>query len=144
MLTAEQIPQYWEVIKYAVVNVEIVEEQYREKYLNNLLYQLLAGKVQCFVRLGEGRQLEMVGLTSIQVDHIRDDRTLFCYALYSFKKVPGETWASDFVELVQWAKASKCKSITLWSNNEKAINLCKMLGIKKRLEMFILDIPGGA
>jgi len=143
MLVPDQIPIFWEAIKFSVVNAEMVEEQYRDKFLNRLLYLLLSSRAQCFVRLSEDRQLQMVGLTSIQVDEIRDEKTLFAYSLYSFEKVPGEVWVKDLDNLIAWAKASGCKTLTAWTNNAKATSLFNMLGWKKRFDMFILDVPGG-
>lgn len=143
MLTPDQIPLFWEAIKYSVVNAEMIEDKYMDKFLNRLLYLLLSSKAQCFVRLSEDRKLQMVGLTSIHEDEIRDEKTLFAYSLYSFEKVPGEVWVNDLEKLKDWAKASGCKSLTAWTNNEKAITLFNMLGWKKRFDTFILDIPGG-
>jgi hypothetical protein len=144
MLVPDQIPRFWEAIKFAVVNSEMIEEKYRGKFLNRLLYLLLSSKVQCFVRLNDARKLQMIGLTSVQVDELRDENTLFAYALYSFEKVSNEVWIEDLETLKDWAKVSKCKSLTAWTNNEKAITLFNMLGWKKRFDIFILDILGGA
>jgi hypothetical protein len=144
MLTPDQIPMFWEAIKFASVNAEIVEEKYRAKFLNRLLYLLLSSKAQCFIRLSPERKLQMLGLTSIQVDPIRDEKTLFAYSLYSFEKVGNEVWIEDLKNLKDWAIASGCNSLTAWTNNEKALTLFNMLGWKKRFDLFILDISGGA
>lgn len=143
MLVPDQIPRFWEAIKFAAINAEMVEEKYRDNFLNRLLYLLLSSRAQCFVRLSEDRKLQMIGLTSIQVDPIRDEKTLFAYSLYSFEKVPGEVWIKDLENLKDWAKASGCKTLTAWTNNDKSITLFNMLGWKKRFDLFILDIPGG-
>jgi hypothetical protein len=144
MLTPDQIPMFWEAIKFAAVNAEIVEEKYRAKFLNRLLYLLLSSKAQCFIRLSPERKLQMLGLTSIQVDPIRDEKTLFAYSLYSFEKVGNKVWIEDLKNLKDWAIASGCNSLTAWTNNEKALTLFNMLGWKKRFDLFILDISGGA
>lgn len=144
MLVPEQIPKFWEAIKFAAVKAECVEEGYREKYLNRLLYLLLAGKAQCFVRLSAERKLQMLGLTSIQVDQIRDEKTLFAYSLYSFEKVDKQTWIADLEDLKAWAKTSGCKSITTMTlaNNEKAIDLLNAVGWAKRFNHFIIELGG--
>ena len=143
MLVPDQIPMFWEAIKFAALGSEIVEEKYRDKFFNNLLYLLLSGKAQCFVRLSAERKLQMIGLTSIRSDEVRCEKTLFAFSLYSFEKVSGDVWISDLENLKDWAKASGCKSLTAWTNNEKAITLFNMLGWRKRFDTFVLDIPGG-
>jgi hypothetical protein len=144
MLTPDQVPKFWEAIKFAVVNVEMIDEAIRGSYLNRLLYLLLSSKAQCFVRLSNNRKLQMIGLTSIEVDPATDDKTLFAYALYSFERVSDDEWRKDFDALVQWAKANGCKSISTWSNNERAIYLLENVGMTERYRMFKFDITGGA
>jgi len=90
MLLADQVPTFWEAIKFAVVKVELIKDEVVDRYLNRLLYQLLAGKTQCFIRLSQERRLQMIGLTSISEDPVRDEKTLFCYALFSFETVEPE------------------------------------------------------
>jgi len=142
MLLPDQVPSFWEAIKFSVVKAEVIKPEHWDRYLNRLLYQLLSAKVQCFVRLDKERKLQMIGLTSINVDSISDEKTLFCYSLYSFTREPIETWINDYGDLVKWAKANECKSITTWSNNEKAISLFSSVGMKERLKVFYIELGG--
>ena len=144
MLVPDQIPMFWEAIKFAALGSEIVEEKYRDKFFNNLLYLLLSGKAQCFVRLSAERKLQMIGLTSIRSDEVRCEKTLFAFSLYSFEKVSGDVWISDLENLKDWAKASGCKSITAWTSNSKAVVMFNAMGWKKVFDIFMLDLPGGA
>jgi len=143
MLVPDEIPKYWEAIKFAAVNFDLVEEQYRAKYLNRLLYLLLAGKAQCFVRLSAERKLQMIGITKILTDEIRDERTLFAVGLYSFEKVPDEVWKEDVEALKGYAKMNDCKTVTTWSINKKAVYLLELVGFKRRFKAMVLDLSGG-
>lgn len=142
MLLPDQIPSFWDSIKFAVVRAELLKPEKWDRYLNRLLYSLLSAKAQCFVRLDNDRRLQMLGLTTINVDSVNDEKTLFCYSLYSFAKAPIEVWKSDYEDLVRWAKANDCRSITTWSNNEKAISLFKAMGMSERLRMYYISIGG--
>lgn len=142
MLTPDQVPGFWEAIKYGVVNAEMVEESKRETFFNKLLYELLAGKAQCFIRLSEDRKLQMLGITTVKSENLSDDKILFCYGLYSFAKVGFEVWVNDFKALVNWAKVNKCKSIVAWSNNEKAIGIFKEVGCEKKYEIYSYELGG--
>jgi len=143
MLIPDEIPKYWEAIKFAAVNFDLVEEQFRARYLNRLLYLLLAGKAQCFVRLSSERKLQMLGITKIVIDEIRDERTLFAIGLYSFEKVADGVWKDDVESLKSYARANKCNTVTTWSINEKAIYLLELVGFKYRSKSMVLDLNGG-
>ena len=142
MLTPDQIPTFWEAIKFAVVKAEQVKEPQIERYLNRLLYLLLSSKAQCFVRLSAERKLQMLGITSVETDRMRDENTLFAYSLYSFERVPHEVWIKDLEDLKAWAKSCKCTTVTAWTNNEKALKLFNALGWTKRFDTFVLELGG--
>ena len=144
LLTPDEIPKFWEAIKFAAVNFDFVEEEYRPRYLNRLLYLLLSGKAQCFVRLDAERRLQMICITKITVDEIRDERTLFGVGIYSFNKVDNSIWNGDLNTVIEFAKANKCKFISSWVVNEKASNLLKSIGFKHRFDVLMLDLNGGA
>ena len=143
LLTPDQIPRFWEVIKFAAIKSNYIEEEFKERYLNRLLYQLLSGKAQCFIRLDKDRKLQMIGLTKIIVDDVIDDKTLFAIGLYSFEKVSNEIWLDDVEELRRFALASKCKSVSAWTVNSKVVDLLKGLGFEDRFKVLTLNISGG-
>lgn len=140
ILTPDQIPQMWESIKYSAVSASYVEEEFRERFLNRLLYQLLSSKAQCFVRFDEDRKLQAIALTKVEIDEIRDERSLFVMSLYSFVKVDDNTWKSDIEVLKRYAKKLRCKFITAWATSEKASNLVTMIGMRKRFNSFVMEV----
>jgi len=140
VLTADQIPQFWEAIKFACVNADEVDEKFLPKYLNRLLYQLLSSKAQCFVRLSESRQLQALAVTKILTDDISDEKTLFVRCLYSFEKVEGSLWRHDMELLRKFASKNKCTTITCQAVSTKAILLVESIGMRFRSSNFILNI----
>ena len=137
MLTPDEIPRFWEAIKFSAINGDFVEKEFVQRYLNKLLYDLLSGKAQCFVRLSNKRRLQMIGITKLLVDEVRDEKTLFINSLYSFEKVDSSTWLVDFEFVKRFAKASNCKSITTWTSSEKASHLCELIGMQSRFKSYI-------
>ena len=142
MLTPDQVPAFWEAIKYSVVTSNNIEKEYMSNYLNRLLYTLLSGKSQCFVRLDEERKLEAIAITNLATDAISDEKVLFVSCLYSFKKSPLEAWLDGMELLKSFATEQNCKAITCRVVNEKAADLCKSLGMRHRSESLILNIGG--
>jgi len=140
MLTQDQIPAFWEAIKYASINADQVEEEFRGKYLSRLLYQLLSGKAQCFVELDKDRKLQALAVTKIIVDEIRDESSLLISCLYAFDKREEDTWKDDMETVYQFAKRSKCKIITCWATNERVTELCELVGMKRRFESYTMEV----
>lgn len=140
ILLPDQIPQMWEAIKYAAVSADQVEEGHRDRYLNLLLYQLLSSKAQCFVRLDSTRKLQALAVTSVVVDEMRDEKSLYVKFLYSFAKVDDEVWKQDMEVLKLYAIKNECKSIIAKTHNSKAFELVKMLGMKERHKSLIMEV----
>lgn len=142
MLTPDQVPSLWEAIKFSVVNSNNIEKEHVSNYLNRLLYNLLSGKSQCFVRLDKERKLEAIAITSISTDAISDEKVLFVSCLYSFRKSPIEEWLEGIEFMKTFAIEQDCRAITCRVVNEKAAELCKSLGMRHRSESLILNIGG--
>ena len=139
-LTSDQIPTFWGAIKFAVVNVDNVSEKYRKKYLNRLLYQLLSGKAQCFVRLDEQRQLQAIAITKILEDEITDEKSLFISCLYSFIKVDVRFWQDDIQLLKKYAEKKGCTTVTCWTVSDKVAQLCESVGMRYRMKSFSMNL----
>ena len=140
MLTADQIPMFWDAIKYVGVKAGYVEEEYIPRFLNRLLYLLLSGKSQCFVRLSDDRILQAVFITTLINDPLRDEKTLFISYLFSFEKVDKETWENDLGLLKKIAKGSGCKYVTTVAMNERAAGLCEKSGMELRSWNYHVEI----
>lgn len=140
MINPDQVPLLWNSIKYAAVNAQFVEEEFRERFLNNLLYQLLSSKAQCFVRIDEDRKVQAIALTKVQFDETRDERSLFVTCLYSFVKVDDDTWKNDIEILKKYAKKLGCKFITAWATSDKISDLISMMGMRERFKSFVMEV----
>lgn len=141
-LLAQQIPTYWEVIKYATTVVDNVQEKDRKLYLNRLLHSLLNDKSQCFIRFDEDRVLDKLMVTKIVGDKITEEKHLSIECLYAFKISTNKEWTEEFVFIRQFAEKEQCAYITFWSPNRKIWEIGKLVGFKEKHRTFILEIGG--
>ena len=81
-----QIPQYWEVIKYASLMSGTVSQKDQVAYCRNLLIDLLASKVSCIMHLDpETRNIISILLYQIHVDNFNPEvKSAYIDTLYMF------------------------------------------------------------
>ena len=135
-LLSTQIPQTWEVIKFAVTRVDEVDPENLQPYLNELLHALLSDKAQCFVRLNKDRIIIALYITRIRADKITGKKYLFIQNVYSFKTVIDETWTQDANLLKEFAKKEKCSYLSFYSRNKRIWELGEMAGFKEKYRVF--------
>jgi hypothetical protein len=140
IITASEIPKFWEAIKYAVANSDMISGEDVGSMSNHILYLLLSGKASCMVRISDDRMLQAVFILQILEDLISGKRTLFIRNLYSFSKVDDQIWAKDLDEVVRYAKSVGCKTITCMSNNEKVFRICEALNFNERFRSFVMEV----
>lgn len=139
-LTPTQVPQHWDVIKYAAVHAERIREKDRPMYLTRLLHALLSGTAQCFFRINEDRELLAVEITRIMVDEITGEKSLFLNCLFSFKAVSEEQWKSDMEVIKDFAKVEDCKKITTYSTHPRVFEIVDSLGFEERYRCFVMEV----
>ncbi len=137
-----QIPQLWEVIKFACTQADEVNKEDMPPYLNELLHALLSEKAQCFLRLGDDRSLQIIMITRITIDKITGEKYLFLQCLYSFKVVRDEILKQDWDFVMEFAKNEKCSYIYFDSRHERIWEISKIAGFKEKNRRFDLRIGG--
>ena len=138
-ILASQIPQFWDTIKFAVLNADNIAEKDRQLYLNQLLAHLLCDKAQCFVR-SLNRELQAVVITRIIKDEITGENSLFISSLFSFKVVPNSEWLSDIESMAKFARANHCKKVIAVSNNPRVFEIANSIGFVERYRNFALEV----
>jgi len=140
-LLPDQVPKYWEIIKYVTVKANHYAERDIPKQLNFLLFKLLSCKAQCFIGVGEEtRQVEAMLITSIINDKITDERSVFINVLYSFKVNSLDEWQDHSRVLLKLAKKHKCNIITTYSNNDRVFDILEKLGFIKRTNLYVKEL----
>jgi hypothetical protein len=85
-LRSTQIPQFWEIIKFAVVKVFSVPEEGRTEITNKVLMELEADNYQCFFKINDvENKVDALEITTIRVDKFSGQKSLELKCLYSFK-----------------------------------------------------------
>jgi hypothetical protein len=139
-LTPDQVPVFWEAIKYGSVNSDKVAEEHRQSYLNRLLYLLLSNNAQCFVRLDKERNLQSICITKIVVDELTGEKGLFIKNVYSFQKFSVELWIEDFEALIKLGKKEGCKTIYGWTTNDQISRLAEAFNLKELTRSYGMEI----
>jgi hypothetical protein len=140
MLQPDQIPICWEVIKYCVARTLNISEEHREVTFNRLLYLLLSGKAQCFVRLSGEREILAVLVTKIGVDELTDDRTLYLEVTYSFKPVSDQDWIDLAEFMKKFARIAKCKYLSTTAYLPRAKEIAKLSGMNEVFTLYNMEV----
>ena len=140
-LLSLQIPSYWEIIKYTVVRVDRVNEENLQSHLNELLQALLSNKAQCWMRVDQNQNRELIALliTRIEVDKI-GKKFLRLQSLYSFKKVDEDVWIKDIDFIRKFARQMQCSYISLRSESDRVWKIVERLGFKEFRRIFIYNL----
>lgn len=131
-LLSTQIPQYWEIIKFTIANVDDVKKQNLMAYLNSILHDLLSDKAQCFFRLNpETREIFTVVITRIDEDKISGDKTFVMQSVYSFRVADLSTREMERDFLKDFAIERGCSCIVFKSPHKIAWELGEAVGFKE-------------
>lgn len=141
-VTTEQIPILWDVIKFTLDHSAPVPFDRMETYYNKILFDLLAGKAQCWVALDEKRELKRLLITKITEDQISRAKSLVMIAIFSFQKRDITEWLSDLKHLKSFARNQGCQTISAWvmDYNEPAINQIEALGFETKARSYSLEV----
>jgi hypothetical protein len=141
-LIQKQIPVFWDTIKYACVNANVLHKDNYLPYFNELLHALLSSKAQCFVRLDENRVIIGVLVTRIKGNKVTGEKELLLESAYSFKPEPQETWQRDFDVVLKLALKRGCTKLTFVTNNPKLASLGLSVGCKEVSRSYEYPIGG--
>ena len=136
----DQVVQLWETIKYAAVKVDEIDEKDLPKYLNELLHALLNENAQCFVRIGDDREIIAIWITAFLMNNINGEKYFQIKCVYGFKSSPDEVWKRDCEVLVQFAKKENCSYIGFQSRNKRIWDIGKMIGMTEAYRVFKLRL----
>ena len=139
-LTPPQVSTYWELIKYANINGDLVSEDHRQVVLNETLHALLNETAQCFLRLDDNRQVIAVLLTRIQISKVSGDKLLYIQCIFSFRKVPDNQWVEDWQYLKNFAASSQCKYIEAESSNPMIFKIMQQLAARELYRTFRYEL----
>ena len=145
-LLADQVPSFWETIKFAVAKVYAIEEKDAPVIFNDILQSMLSDKYQVFIkRSDDGKKtLQSILITEINIHKITGFKTLRIECLYSFKYSDIKGWEDFFNFLLDFAKSQHCERIIYESNVARIWEIAEQLGFFESFRTFTYKVEGGA
>lgn len=137
-LMPQDIPQFWEAIKFTCKNADEVNEKDFPAYANELLIALLTEKAQCFVRLDDKRILHALVVTRVYDNKLTNEKYLFVQSLYAWTPTGTGEWTSDLDFIVQFAKSAGCAYIKTQSRHERVYTFLRSIGFSEESRTFLL------
>ncbi len=141
-LLPDQIPMFWETIKFAVTRSNVIQEQLIEGYFIELLHSLLNSTSQCFVCLNEDRQLQGLLVSDLTKNKITGIKTLVLRALYSWSLLSNEEWQIVVNLLKEFTRVVGAKYVTFTSSNPRIWDLALRFGCREQPKAFIYEVGG--
>ena len=137
---SNQIPFFWNAIKFGASQADEVDEKDLPAYLNEMLHALMGDKAQCFVSLDENRILVGLLVTRVQVDKITSEKYLLLQAAYIWEKQEMSEWTAMYDTFKAFAEKEGCRYISFSSRNPKMWSRPEALGFKEKTRTFTLDL----
>jgi len=119
-LTPSQVPEYWELIKFGISEVESRSEEDLPFYFTHALYELLSGKAQCyFILEDETRIIKALLINRILSNQITGKLTLYTEYLYAFRRSDPEEYTNIVKLGCEFARNNNCEMYEFDSSNPK-------------------------
>ena len=135
-----QVPQFWEVIKFASVHSDNINEDVLQGYCNTLLVKLLTGKLQAVIKIDDARNVEAIIIMGFEVSNLSGAKSLVFYNFYSWKSNSLAEWKNAFMSLLVFAKAENCKKIIAHTYNPRLWQMAESAGFKETSRQYVLDV----
>lgn len=140
ILLPNQIPIFWEAIKYAYVRSGDYKEEHIPNLLHILLVNLLSGSSVAGIVMDKERHLVSVVVLSVVEEGVTKDRSMIVEALYSYTSASDEDWAVKAMRLVTYAKNEGCKRIKGNTGNQKLHEIISRYGVTEISRCYSLEI----
>lgn len=138
-LQAGQISAMWDAIKHAAIAANEILPAQSDKFLNNLLGNLLGGKAQAWVSFDgppEDRVIHGVAVTCIIQDPLFEIPFLLVHSIYSFNTIHVEHFHEAMSAFEQYGKTQGCSKLVAMTTNERLLKLYKHLGMERELFIY--------
>ena len=134
-----QIPQYWELIKFALKQVLRIKDEYATEVYNKVLAALLNDKAQCFVKR-DGSNVQAIAITEIREEPFTKRKTLWIRCLYGFSSATPINWDVDIKLIKECAKEWGCYKIMLDTPFDKVAEKISKIGFIKVISTYELEV----
>lgn len=142
-LTANQISNFWDLIKDSVEKAVIPTADIGPDSLNKVLENLLSGRADCWINYN--REEDNVNITGVLVTEVVEDdmtgtKNLLLYALHLFGGSDKRIWLEGAVTTAKWARKHKCHKIIAFTANKNIIETAQKFGGDTNTTLVKIDI----
>ena len=143
-LLSNQIPQFWDLIKYAIAKVYNLDEKKAHAIFTQALTELEADNYQCFIKRTDDENKTVISLviTHITTNKWTQLKALNLVCLYSFKYSDMEGWQNFFDFVKEFGIQQGCVQIVAESNNARVWEITEYLGFDEFSRIFVYTIGG--
>ena len=138
-LLPEQIPTYWEHIKFALIKTMMIEPKSVERYLINVLSYLLSNKYQCWIVLSEDRHIQWVLITRIFIG-LGGESYLFIETLYGYSPISVQTKEAGMKIMKEFAKEAKCSYVLCVPISPLAVKVCQQINMEEKAKIYMSKV----
>lgn len=139
-LLPEQVPVYWDTIKYAATQANrLTTDAKLPVYLTNLLANIMSEKTQVWLCVSEDKTIKTVLLTRIFKD-AGDMPHLMIDVAYGYAPTT-EADKADYIGLMNdFAKSQDCGTVFAYTSNTIAANAMVKMGMAEAFRVFQKEV----
>jgi len=128
-LIPDQIARFWPIIKYAIEeSVPPIVGEHPDK-LNRILSAALSGILEVWVSYNKpSNKIEALLVTQLLYDDASNTKNLLVYSMYGYAPISNESWREGGLAMIKYAKEMKCNALIAYTQNERVIEMVKLLG----------------
>lgn len=124
----QQIYKIWDSVRpYVELSFPPTVGEDESRYAQ-LLEDLLKSRAHIFLAIGVKEGLLGFLVTNFTEDHFTKFRSLQILVLYGFKEFPQEMYHAGFDTLCKFALLRRCCKITSLTNNQKLLQVARLMG----------------
>jgi len=140
-LTAEQISNFWDIIKFAIIESHPSSTPMGLEELNVIFEELLCDVADCWVSCNKENRSKIEGIIITKVVHDPGTRSknLLIYSLYMDQGIDRMSWPEGLATLAKWAIKKGCRNLVGFTDNSQMVSIAEKLG-GTHLDFIIIDV----
>ena len=128
-LLDEQVAEHWSTIKFCIEKaVPPLPGESTQKY-NNLLKEILLGRLQCWALTDEDQQrFRCIITTRVDRDSIAEINTLVLYSVFAFLRITEEDAVAIYEGLRKYGQSQDCTRAIAFTNSNSIVRFLTAYG----------------
>ncbi len=137
-LTPEIVTQHWEAIKQSIIMSAPPTITLSEKFLSNMLQELLSDKMLCWVLSKESKVYAIV-TTTFMWDSISEEKGIILYSCSATKSVSLNVWKYAIDKIKLFAKSKSCNRMYAYTENERILDIVRNSGANTDIHFILWE-----